>query len=383
MDRNGQLQVGIVGAAGRPRIFKDALDAHPRARVAALCDISQERLDKAKAHFGPCPAFLSYEDMLEQTELDAVIVGTPMQFHVEQTLLALAGGKHVISEVPAGVSLAECRQLAEAAAQTGGQYIMAENCNYMKPHMTIANMARDGLFGELYYGEGEYLHEVKLLNETTPWRRTWQTGVNGITYGTHSLGPILDWMEGDRVAQVSCVGSGRHYTDGANQPFELEDTCLMTARTALGRLIRIRLDMLSERPTALNYTLQGTRGCYESVRHELLSAGKVYLKSDGDGGKHDWSDLTAVGSDYIPDLWRSVPEPLLGASGHGGSDYVMMTDFLDALTEGRPSPISIHRALDMTLPGLISQQSIRQGGAWLDVPDSRAWVGRRPEEREH
>lgn len=373
MDRNGALNVGIVGAAGRPRIFKQAIEAHPRANVAAICDISDERLQAAKAHFGPCKAYTSYESMLEQAGLDAVIVGTPMQFHVEQAIAALNRNMHVISEVPAAISLEECKRLAEAAERSKGQFIMAENCNYMKPFMTLTNMVRDGLFGDLYFAGGEYLHEVKQLNETTPWRRTWQTGVNGITYGTHSLGPILDWMEGDRVAAVSCVGSGHHYTDSKNVPYAIEDTCVMMAKTVQGRLIRIRLDMLSERPAALNYELQGTRGCYESVRHEHLGAGKLYLKRSGDS-KQQWSDLYEAGEPYVPDIWRRTPESILGASGHGGSDFVMMTDFLDALTEGRPSPLSIHRALDMTLPGLISQQSIARGGEWLEVPDSRAWL---------
>ncbi|MEF3305995.1 Gfo/Idh/MocA family protein [Paenibacillus sp. GYB003] len=372
MNGKQQLRIGIVGAAGRPRAFKQAIADHPRATVAALCDVTEERLRQASAHFGAYPAYLSYETMLEEAELDAVIVGTPMQVHVEQTLLALKRGLHVISEVPAGVSVEECRRLVRAASRSKGQYVMAENCNYMKPHMTIANMVRDGLFGELYYAEGEYLHEVKALNESTPWRRVWQTGVNGITYGTHSLGPILDWMDGDRIAKVSCVGSGRHYADSAGRPYAIEDSCVMTAKTEAGRLIQIRLDMLSERPGALNYELQGTRGCYESVRYELLGSGKVYVKRDGEP-KREWADLAEVGEAYVPDIWRGLPEAVVGESGHGGSDYVMVTDFLNALTEHKPSPIPIHRALDMTLPGLISQRSIERGGEWLDVPDSRTW----------
>lgn len=373
MNRGEQLRVGIAGAAGRPSIFKQALADHPRATVAALCDITEERLRQAVAIFGPCPTYLSYETMLEEAELDAVIVGTPMQFHVRQALQALERHLHVISEVPAGVSLEECRQLAAAVAHSKGEYIMAENCNYMKPHMTITAMVRDGLFGEPYYAEGEYFHEVKALNETTPWRRTWQTGVNGITYGTHSLGPVLEWMEGDRIAKVSCVGSGRHYTDSSQRQYAIEDTCLMLAKTERGRLVKIRLDMLSERPGALNYALQGTRGCFESVRYELLGGGKVYLKRDEDS-KHEWADLADVGQSYVPDIWRRLPEAMLGPSGHGGSDYVMMTDFLNALTERKPSPVSIHKALDMTLPGLVSQQSIARGGEWLNIPDSRTWA---------
>jgi hypothetical protein len=45
----------------------------------------------------------------------------------------------------------------------------------------------------------------------------------------------------------------------------------------------------------------------------------------------------------------------------------------DMLQGKRPNTLGIHEAMDMTLPGLISQQSIAEGGKWLEVPDSRDW----------
>jgi hypothetical protein len=60
-------------------------------------------------------------------------------------------------------------------------------------------------------------------------------------------------------------------------------------------------------------------------------------------------------------------------AGHGGGDYFEIVDFVNAVTGKAPCPIGIHEAMDMTLPGLVSQQSIAQGGAWLTVPDSRQW----------
>ena len=54
--------------------------------------------------------------------------------------------------------------------------MMAENYTYMKPNVLVKELARRGLFGDLYYAEGEYIHELKALNEQTPWRRKWQTG---------------------------------------------------------------------------------------------------------------------------------------------------------------------------------------------------------------
>ena len=48
-------------------------------------------------------------------------------------------------------------------------------------------------------------------------------------------------------------------------------------------------------------------------------------------------------------------------------------DFVDAIQGRKPPTVDIDYAMDMTLPGLVSQESIRQGGAWLPVPNSREW----------
>ena len=50
-----------------------------------------------------------------------------------------------------------------------------------------------------------------------------------------------------------------------------------------------------------------------------------------------------------------------------------MLDFLNAIRSGAPPRLGIHEAMDMTIPGLISQRSIAADGRWLPVPDSRQW----------
>ena len=75
----------------------------------------------------------------------------------------------------------------------------------------------------------------------------------------------------------------------------------------------------------------------------------------------------------MPEMWRNPSEDALKA-GHGGGDYFEILDFANAIAGTGPCPIGIHQAMDMTLPGLISQASIANGGEWLDVPDSRNWV---------
>ena len=146
---------------------------------------------------------------------------------------------------------------------------------------------------------------------------------------------------------------------------------LLLCKTDSEKLIRVRLDMLSKRPHSMtNYTLQGTKGAYESKRRP--GEGNWVWVEDYCKDPNQWVPLEQFEAEFLPAIWRNPPPEALQA-GHGGGDYFEVMDFVDAI-QGRKAPrIDIHAAMDMTLPGLISQESIRRGGEWLAVPDSRLW----------
>lgn len=379
MSIQGKLNIGIVGACGRGASFKAACDALPDVAIQAVCDINGEKLGAAQERLGASERYSDYATMLEKSDIDAVIIGTPMPLHVPQAIAALERHLHVLSEVPAGVSVDECRALVEACQRSRGIYMMAENYTYMRPNAIVRELVRQGLFGTPYYAEGEYIHELKHLNEFgTPWRRCWQTGVDGITYGTHSLGPILQWMPGDRVARVCCEGTGVRHTDHTGNPY-CQASGTMLCKTEKDALIKIRVDMLSDRPHAMtNYQLQGTDGAYESARAPGEKH-RVWLRNRSQDTK-TWMDLNELSDEFLPDFWK-VNMDRAAAAGHGGGDYFEILDFVDAIAGKRRCPIGIHEAMDMTLPGLCSQESIARGGEWVDVPDSRTWAPEKNERR--
>jgi hypothetical protein len=125
-----------------------------------------------------------------------------------------------------------------------------------------------------------------------------------------------------------------------------------------------------------NYQIQGTDGVYESERG-FGERAKIWLRELSE--QVQWHDpdallrIDALAQKYLPPLWRDPPKAALQA-GHGGGDYFEVYDFLRAVRGEAPCPIGVHEAMDMTLPGLVSQQSILQDGAWLPVPDSRDWA---------
>ena len=88
------------------------LNSIPDVKVEALCDLNEELLKEQAAKYNIPKTYRVFEDMLE-TDIDAVVIATPMQCHVPQALLALEAGKHVLSEVTAGVTMDELWWLIE------------------------------------------------------------------------------------------------------------------------------------------------------------------------------------------------------------------------------------------------------------------------------
>ena len=365
-----KIKVAFSGARRSSSFFR-AFQAHPETEIVALCDPNEQTLAEAGKATGITQLYTVYEKMLDDAKPDRRrSIASPMQFHVAQSIAALQREIHVLCEVSAAVSLDEARWLVQQCNQSSAVYMMAENYIYTKPVTLVKAMVEAGLFGEPYYAEGEYLHELSVLHHTPEgkptWRYYWQVGVNGATYPTHSLGPCLQWIK-ERPERISCIGTGR-WTD---REHTMEDTVLLLCKTGSEKLIRIRLDMLSKRPHAMtNYSLQGTKGAFEGARRQG-EQNWVWLE-DYCTDPNQWIPLDHFEDEFLPEIWRNPPPEAL-AAGHGGGDYFEVMDFVDAVQGRKPPTVDIHRAMDMTLPGLVSQESIRRGGEWLSVPDSRMW----------
>ena len=156
-----KINLGIVGVGGRGGGFKRATGPIDSIRIHAVCDTDAERLEEAAGSLGASEAFADYGEMLASPDLEAVLVGTPMPYHAAQAIAALERGIHVLSEVPAAVSVEECRRIVEACKRSSAIYMMAENYCYMRPNQIVKQMVREGVFGKPYYAEGEYIHELE------------------------------------------------------------------------------------------------------------------------------------------------------------------------------------------------------------------------------
>lgn len=365
MPAESGVNVGVAGVGGRGGALAPNFQHFPDSRLHALCDIDQDALDEAAATFDVEHTYTEYADFVSDGAIDAVVLGTPLDVHVEQAVAALENDVHVLSEVPAASSVDECRTLVEAVESSRAQYMMAENFNYTRTTMLVRNLVEAGRFGEPYYAEG--ITYNRLDAPPDGWRRDLLLGRNGVTYPTHTLGPILSWLPDDRIDRVKCVGSGHHHSDENEDRYAQEDTTLLLGRTERDRLVRIRQDFLSKRPPKKEFQIQGTAGCFESARSRW-DPDKIWLEPDTEGG--GWEELYRYEDDFLPECWRDPPEPVRDGTARA---FFVCQRFVESVARDEPVPIDVHAALDMTLPGLVSRRSIEHDGAWVTVPNSRNW----------
>jgi predicted dehydrogenase len=371
------LRFGIIGAGNvgvgtsRGDSFMGLLAGLPGAAVTAIHDIAPGNAERAAKLAGAQP-FSELEPFLE-SGLDAVVVCSPIIFHAEQSVAALERDIHVLSEVPAVHSTEAARQLASAAARSNGHYMLAENYCYLDEIELVRRLARDGRFGEVYFAEGEYVHDCRDLWVDAEGKPTWRgLGKNAVgpgVYCTHSLGPLLFILQ-DRVVQVSALANESNLVaEGRPGSFNF----IMLMRTAGGRTLKVRVDTVSPRPhQAAYYSLQGTAGAYESWRG-LEDEPKIWL-SDEHEESHcfesaAWHPLMTYASRYIPERLAVGDEARAG--GHGTSEYWMVREFIAAIQRDEPPPIGVHEGLDYTLPGISAVESASAGGEDVTVPDPR------------
>ena len=195
------VRVGFVGLGERGMKAVRRFCEISHARVAALCDVSAQRLAEALAIAADAKTFDSYEALCKSDDVDLVYVCTDWASHVPIALDAMNNGKHVAIEVPAATTLNDCWALVDAAERTQRHCTMLENCCYASCHLATLAAARRGRMGTIVHVEGAYIHPIG--DRWTPWRTAANQQLRGDLYPTHGMGPACqllgihrsDWIE--------------------------------------------------------------------------------------------------------------------------------------------------------------------------------------------
>jgi predicted dehydrogenase len=348
------LKVGIAGLR-RGRALLSVFANLTECEVVAVCDPKTDVADEVSKRWNVPWVYGDFDSFIE-ADMDIVVVATPREFHVSQSIAALERGMHVLCEVPAVVTLDECEPLVKAVRNGPGKYMMAENCNFWAFIESWREMVTQGRIGKIIYAEAEYIHAIPQLMRTPDGKPTWRAFLPPIHYCTHSLGPILSLAD-DRCVSVVGMNTGSN----VDTEFGTIDMEAGLFKTASGAVIKILTGFsLIREPAFHYYSVYGTRGVLERGRGQDRCFG--YFKDVPN--LHGMVELPLTTSHPRLPAWAA-------SGGHGTAEYMMIKAFVDAIVEDKEPPIDVYRALDYTVPGLCAHISAEEGGRPVDIPDFR------------
>lgn len=149
MSQSKSVRWGVIGLGWFGEVHADNLAEMPDIELAALCTRRPERLAEVADRLGVERRYTDYRDLLADPEIDVVSITTHINDHRDIAIDALRSGKHVLLEKPMAPTLADCEQIAEAADQAAGFFMVGHICRF-DPRVTMAKQAIDeGRIGQI------------------------------------------------------------------------------------------------------------------------------------------------------------------------------------------------------------------------------------------
>jgi predicted dehydrogenase len=366
---SGKLKAGVLGI-NRGSDFARIFEANPHTELAAICDFNTERVQAFMAGRDGIAIYDDYDKMLEHG-LDIVMIAGYLNEHAPQAVKALEAGCHVLSEVTACKTPAEGVALCRAVEKTGKTYMYAENYCYFTYTQEMQRLYGAGEIGEYLYGDCEYIHKFTIEENAifTDDKDHWRNWIPSTYYCTHALGPVLT-ITGTRPVKVSgfVVPNTVSRTMGRKGDDASIIVCTMD-NNAITKVVPWA--NLPHKPFSLWYSLYGTRGAFENNRFRPQQTLNVTLDEDPE---------SEFERSYQPKFRRPYDSKL---DTHGGGDFFVVEDFVDAVINKKEPPLDVYMAMDMTLPGILGYRSALSGNASLEVPDFRKEEVRKYYENDH
>lgn len=381
------VRVGFIGTGNRGTSHVNNLLTIEGTEIVAVCDIADSRAGNAAEICSkkgrPTPAVYSgdkmvYKKMLDKEKLDAVIISTYWDSHASIAIDAMNHGIYPGIEVPAAIAIDDTWKLVDTSEKTGIPCMMLENWSFRQDNLALLNMKRLGMLGEIVHCHCAHSHDCIdhwFFDSKTgeqKWPAEYLLKYNRDQYPTHSVGPVISWMDinrGDIFTEITSTATASKSINAyfkrrfgndhpnANLKYKQGDIVTSVLKTKMGKTLVINYDMQLPRPYSNRWMLQGTEGVYYEEKNS------IYLV-DKSPKYHEWEPWKPYQEKYNHRWWQKDPS----SQSHGGTDFVMLSRFIEAVAAKGPTPIDVYDSAVMTAIVELSGISIERNAA-VEFPD--------------
>lgn len=374
-----KLNVALVGLGFGASFLPIYLD-HPNVGSVGVYDANADISAAFKKKYEKVNIYNSFDEILEDKNLDAVHLVSPIPAHADQTVAVLESGKHCACTVPMATSLEDLQRIVDATRKSKKNYMMMETTLYTYQFFYVKQMIENGELGKIQFMRGSHYQDM------AGWPDYWM-GLPPMWYGTHAIGPMVA-LSGSRIKRVNCFGSGT--MDEAlhkqyNNPFPVESALFEFENGLKGEATRSLFE--TARAYQEGLFVYGSKACFEwgftDDADPYVSTGYAFKE----GYRGSGTDVKQI---EMPNYYHSLPKeiqkytinaadfdplnPQLSlekgqGGGHHGSHPHLVNEFVMSIVENRNPLIDEVLGANITAAGICAHQSAMQNGEKIIVPE--------------
>ncbi|MCE9591112.1 MAG: Gfo/Idh/MocA family oxidoreductase [Planctomycetes bacterium] len=335
------VRFGLLGAGLIAPFHARAIRAAAGCELVAVADMNGERAGKIAAEFG-CRACATLDDLLADKSIDVVNILTPNHLHRDAAIAAANAGRHVLTEKPPAMSLADTDAMIAAAQKAGVKLGVVLQCRVRGAIRAMREALAQERFGRVLRADAQMKwYRSTEYYRSDPWRSSRRSGA-GVTiqHAFHYI-DLLHYLMGP-VASVRATMSNVTHPD-----VDLEDTLSATlgyangaqgsvfATTALWPGCDVRIELHGENGTAVmvgermeTWKFRDERAGDEAVRN----MGRGVKTAAGGPADFDFADHQTV-IEGMARVVREGVDPLITAASARGTLEVALAMYQSARTD--------------------------------------------------
>ena len=289
-----KLGAAIIGCGWVAEEYVKAFQKDQRSEVRTLVSRNRANAERYRDRYDlKCTIETDASKMLRQDDVDIVVVSTPHNVHTEYVVAAAEAGKHIIIEKPLALTPEDVKIQREAVKKNKVKTIVGFVLHWSPLLMTIDSLIEQGVFGDIFMVEVDYLHRI--------WDLKWygsreKSGTALLTAGCHAV-DALRWFARSEVEELSA------YQVKTENPAEYPGTISINVKFKDEKIGRSTTTFDAKMPYRFNIGIYGSEG---TLRNNDLFAPKLFP------GQNDFTKIPCI----LPDSGDVTHHPFQGEVSH-------------------------------------------------------------------
>jgi predicted dehydrogenase len=363
-----RINVGVIGPGSRGQELMRYMLRVPGVRFTALADVYEPRFAAARKIAGEeTPAFTDYRRLIDASDLDVIVVATPLSLHAEHVVAAVKSGRHVYAEKSLGFTVDHCDRILAAAGDSSKQFQVGHQYRFAPWIREAVKRVRDGEIGQVTHIHG-YWHRNHNWRRPVPdpklerlinWRmyREYSGGLMA-ELGSHQI-DIANWIFGARPESVVGSGGVDYYKDGRETNDNVQaifrypggGTLVFSSITTNAKTGN--LQVIYGTAGSVELTIEDAMFYYEPTRPKGPTSSEIVERGVATGATYSTKgEMPFRGTGEVV----KIPE---GAEGN--PNYLACAAFFDAVRNGSRPLADVRAGYDSAVSVCLANKAIDDG----------------------